>query len=83
MLAALAVAGVLAAAAPAAAAPPDPAGDRQDAARAAALAAGPVIKSLDPDAAGECLDAYSWGRDTAVILWDCHLGANQAWKRTY
>jgi len=78
MVAALAVAGVLAAAAPAAASP-NPPTDRQAVARAAALAAGPVLKSLDPDAAGKCLDAYNWGIGPWAQMYPCHGGANQVW----
>ncbi|MFI7541889.1 RICIN domain-containing protein [Actinoplanes sp. NPDC049599] len=79
LIAALAVAGVLATAAPAAAAPPDPHPDRQAGARAAALAGGPVIRSLDPDAAGKCLDAYNWGIGPWAQMSTCHGGANQQW----
>ncbi|MBG0567274.1 RICIN domain-containing protein [Actinoplanes aureus] len=71
LLAALAVLGSLVLATPAAAAPAGPA-------RAAALA-GPVIRSLDTDAAGKCLDAYNWGVGPWVHMYPCHGGANQVW----
>ncbi|MFI5896328.1 RICIN domain-containing protein [Actinoplanes sp. NPDC051513] len=72
----LATLGSLALATPAAAAPPGaPAG----AAAATAAFSVPVMRSLDADAAGKCLDAYNWGAGPWVQMYPCHGGANQYW----
>ena len=71
ILAALAVFGSLLLSTPAAATPP------KESARAAF--ASPVIRSLDPDAAGKCLDASNWGAGPWVTMYPCHGGSNQYW----
>lgn len=76
MLAVLAIVGVLAAATPAQAESRGPAVAGRP---AAALAGGPVMRSLDPDAAGKCLDAYNWGAGPWAQMYPCHGGANQVW----
>jgi hypothetical protein len=43
------------------------------------LAGGSYFTSLDPDAAGKCLDVYDWGVGPWIQMWGCHGYANQDW----
>jgi Ricin-type beta-trefoil lectin domain len=40
---------------------------------------GGVIRSVDADAAGKCLDVFNWGTGPEVQMYPCHGGANQLW----
>ncbi|MFJ6775255.1 hypothetical protein ACIQOV_30560 [Kitasatospora sp. NPDC091257] len=47
---------------------------------AAQLDQASTITSSSPEAAGQCLDIYNWGRGPVVQLWDCGSQANQYWR---
>ena len=38
-----------------------------------------TLKSVDPDAAGKCLDVYDWGVGPWIQMWGCTGNANQKW----
>ena len=40
---------------------------------------GLVLSRIDGGANGKCLDAITGAAGAAVVMWDCHGGANQRW----